>query len=156
MPAQDPFELRRFLDAQDGSYRTALTELRDGRKRSHWIWYVFPQLTALGRSATAQRFGISGLEEARAYLGHPVLGARLRECARLLLDVAGRADGRTAEQIFGYPDYLKVRSSMTLFAHAAVAAGEDPAGCGAVLDAFFAGFPDGREDPATLELLAQA
>ncbi len=156
MPAADPFDLHRFVAAQDGAYATALAELRDGRKRSHWIWFVFPQLTALGRSATAQRFGISGLEEARAYLGHPVLGARLRECARVLVGIAARDEGRTAEQIFGYPDYLKVRSSMTLFARAAVAAGADPADFAAVLDAFYAGFPDGREDGATLELLGQA
>ncbi len=151
MPAVDPFDLHRFIDAQDGSYEAALAELRDGRKRSHWIWFVFPQLTALGRSPTAQRFGISGLEEARAYLAHPVLGARLRECARTLAGIAGRS----AEEILGYPDYLKVRSSMTLFARAAVAAGENAADFTAVLDAFYAGFPDGREDRATLELLGQ-
>src|SRR5215475_8450414 len=86
----DPFHLRRFLDAQDRVYDTVVAELRNGAKRSHWIWFVFPQLRGLGHSATAQHYGISSLDEARAYLAHPVLGQRLRECARLIADIDGR------------------------------------------------------------------
>lgn len=142
----DAFDLRRFVDAQDRVYDTVLDELRVGRKRTHWIWFVFPQLTQLGRSATARRYGISGLPEARAYLAHPVLGPRLRECARLV----GAVEGRSVQDVFGYPDYLKVRSCMTLFAHAT----DDDRDFAAVLDAHYRDFPDGREDPATLELLA--
>ena len=136
----DPFGLQRFLDAQNDVYPTVLDELRAGAKRTHWIWFVFPQLRGLGHSPTAQHFGIGSLAEARAYLEHPVLGARLRECARLLT----RSTGRSARQILGYPDDLKVRSSMTLFARA----GDDPV-FRDVLDAFY----DGAEDPATLERL---
>jgi uncharacterized protein (DUF1810 family) len=144
MNGTDPFDLHRFVDAQDGVYDSVLAELRQGAKRSHWIWFVFPQLRGLGRSPTAARFGISSLAEARAYLGHPVLGARLRECARLLAAI----EGRTVDQIFGWPDNLKVRSSMTLFAHAT----GDDAEFRAVLQKFY----DGREDPATVELLSAA
>jgi uncharacterized protein (DUF1810 family) len=142
----DPFDLRRFVEAQDRVYDTVLDELRAGRKRTHWIWFVFPQLTQLGRSATARHYGISGLAEARAYLAHPVLGPRLRECTRLV----GAVEGRSVEEVFGYPDYLKVRSCMTLFAHAT----EDDRDFVAVLEVQYRDFPDGREDPATLELLA--
>ncbi|MGB3354482.1 MAG: DUF1810 domain-containing protein [Mycobacterium sp.] len=136
----DPFDLGRFVEAQDRVYPTVLDELRAGTKRSHWIWFVFPQLRGLGHSATAHKFGIASTAEARAYLDHPVLGPRLRDCAATLLTQAGR----TAHEIFGYPDDLKVRSSMTLFAQA----GEDPV-FGMVLDAFYGG----THDPATLELL---
>lgn len=142
----DPFDLRRFVEAQDRVYDTVLDELRAGRKRTHWIWFVFPQLTQLGRSGTARHYGISGLAEARAYLAHPVLGPRLRECTRLVSAV----EGRSVEDVFGYPDYLKVRSCMTLFAHAT----DDDRDFVAVLDTHYRDFPDGREDPATLELLA--
>ncbi|CAA0133490.1 Uncharacterised protein [Mycolicibacterium vanbaalenii] len=137
--SEDPFDLGRFVEAQDHVYPTVLTELRAGAKRSHWIWFVFPQMRGLGHSAPAHRFGISSLAEADAYLQHPVLGSRLRECAGLLLAV----DGRTATEIFGHPDDLKVRSSMTLFARV----DRDPV-FRAVLDKFY----DGCEDPATLEL----
>jgi len=137
----DPFDLRRFVDAQGRVYDTVLAELRSGAKRSHWIWFVFPQLRGLGRSATAQHYGISSLEEARAYLAHPVLGPRLRECTRLV----AATDGRSVDEIFGWPDNLKVRSSMTLFSHAA----DDSADFRAVLDKFYAG----EDDPATVELL---
>lgn len=140
----DEFDLRRFVDAQDRVYDTVLAELRNGAKRSHWIWFVFPQLRGLGRSPTAQHYGISTLDEARAYLAHPVLGARLRDCASLVAAI----DGRSVDEIFGWPDNLKVRSSMTLFAHAT----DDPdvqAGFRAVLDKFYGG----EEDPATVELL---
>ncbi|WKG00958.1 DUF1810 domain-containing protein [Mycolicibacterium sp. HK-90] len=140
----DPFDLQRFLDAQAGVYPQVLAELRGGHKRSHWIWFVFPQLRGLGRSATADHYGISSRQEASAYLAHPMLGPRLRECARLV----SRIDGRTAEQIFGLPDCLKVRSSMTLFAEVAA----DPADFQAVLDMLY----DGIGDPLTLEMLSAA
>lgn len=139
----DPFDLRRFVDAQEPVYETVLDELRDGRKRSHWIWFVFPQLRALGRSPTAKRFGIASLAEATAYLDHRVLGPRLRECAHLVADIRGSS----ADEIFGWPDNLKVRSSMTLFARAA----EDNADFRAVLDCFY----DGVEDSLTVEELAR-
>jgi uncharacterized protein (DUF1810 family) len=140
----DPFDLQRFVDAQDRVYDTVLAELRAGEKRSHWIWFVFPQLRGLGHSATAARYGISELEEARAYLAHPVLGPRLRECTRLVAGI----DGQSADDIFGWPDNLKVRSSMTLFARAA----DENAEFRAVLDKFY----DGADDPATVELLSAA
>jgi uncharacterized protein (DUF1810 family) len=140
----DPFDLRRFVDAQARVYDDVLAELRNGAKRSHWIWFVFPQLQGLGRSATAQRYGISSLDEARAYLAHPLLGPRLRECIGLVAAI----DGRSVDEIFGWPDNLKVRSSMTLFAHAT----DDNSGFRAVLDKFY----DGEEDPATVELLNSA
>lgn len=107
-------DLARFLEAQAPVIERALEELRAGRKSSHWMWFVFPQIRGLGRSATAQRFAIASLEEAQAYLRHPVLGPRLRACARAVNAV----EGRSIEEIFGYPDELKFRSSMTLFAHA--------------------------------------
>lgn len=137
----DPFDLQRFVDAQDPVYDRVLAELRAGAKRTHWIWFIFPQLTALGSSSTAKLFGIGSLAEARAYLAHPLLGTRLRECARLVAAI----DGRSVEQIFGWPDNLKVRSSMTLFARAT----DDNADFMAVLDKFYDGQPDSR----TLELL---
>lgn len=138
--SDDPFDLARFVDAQDRVYPAVLAELRAGRKQSHWIWFVFPQLRGLGRSPTAQRFGVASLAEAQAYLNHPVLRARLEECADALLTHRDR----TAHEILGSPDDLKVRSSMTLFARAG-----GPDVCRAVLDAFY----DGDEDPATLDLL---
>src|SRR5258707_2252764 len=140
----DPFNLQRFVDAQDRAYDIVLAELRAGAKRSHWIWFVFPQLRGLGHSATAVRYGILSLDEARAYLANPVLGPRLRECARLVT----RIDGRSADDIFGWPDNLKVRSSMTLFARAT----DDNADFRGVLDKFY----NGEEDPATVELLSAA
>jgi uncharacterized protein (DUF1810 family) len=144
----DPFDLRRFVDAQDRVYEAVLGELRDGAKRSHWIWFVFPQLRGLGRSPTAARFGISSLAEARAYLAHPVLGPRLRECTRLVNAI----DGRSVDEVFGWPDNLKVRSSMTLFALAAEDAAEDSTGFRAVLETFYGG----QGDPATVGLLNAA
>jgi uncharacterized protein (DUF1810 family) len=141
----DPFDLQRFVDAQERIYATVVDELRAGRKRSHWIWFIFPQLRGLGRSSTAQRYGISSLDEARAYLAHAVLGTRLRECAQLVAAI----DNSSVEQIFGSPDDLKVRSSMTLFARAA----DEPdarAHFVAVLDKFYGG----DEDPVTVSLLA--
>jgi uncharacterized protein (DUF1810 family) len=132
----DPFDLARFVDAQDagGTYGAALAELRAGRKRSHWMWFVFPQVAGLGRSPTAQHFAVSGLDEARAYLAHPVLGPRLVEAARALLD----QPSRDAVAVLGPMDAQKLRSSMTLFARAAP---REPA-FRRVLDEFFAGHAD--------------
>ena len=110
--ATDRFNLRRFVEAQAGVYEQACAELRAGWKRSHWMWFVFPQIRGLGSSEMAVRYAISGREEASAYLEHAVLGARLRECAGIVVGV----EGRTVEEIFGYPDDLKFHSSMTLFA----------------------------------------
>jgi uncharacterized protein (DUF1810 family) len=140
----DQFDLQRFVDAQDRVYDAVLGELRRGKKDSHWIWFVFPQLSGLGRSPTAVRYGITSLEEARAYLEHDVLGPRLRECARLVAGI----DGRSADEIFGWPDNLKVASSMTLFARAT----DEDAEFRAVLDKFY----DGEDDQATVERLSQA
>ena len=107
----DPYDLERFTAAQATTYDTALAELKSGRKRSHWMWFVFPQMRGLGHSPTAQFYGISGLEEARAYLAHPLLGRRLEEATRAVLAIAGR----TLHEIFGTPDDMKFDSSMTLF-----------------------------------------
>ena len=113
-PQDDRYNLARFSQAQERVYNGALAELRAGRKRSHWMWFIFPQIAGLGWSEMSQRYAITGLDEAHAYLMHPVLGPRLRECAQAVLDV----EGRTASEIFGDPDDMKLRSSMTLFAHA--------------------------------------
>ncbi|TQM08965.1 DUF1810 domain-containing protein [Pseudonocardia kunmingensis] len=137
----DPYDLARFVDAQDSTYEQALSELRRGRKTGHWMWFVFPQIEGLGYSPMAQQYAISGLDEARAYLAHPVLGPRLVECARV---VAGTT-GRSAYEIFGSPDDLKLLSSMTLFARAA----SDTAEFQHVLDRYF----DGKPDERTLERL---
>ncbi|KUI26648.1 calpastatin [Mycobacterium sp. IS-1742] len=138
----DPHDLQRFVDAQDPVYDTVIGELRAGRKRSHWIWFIFPQLKGLGRSPTAQYFGIASREEAVAYLEHEVLGPRLRECTRLVLAI----EGRSAGEVFGSPDDLKLRSSMTLFARCS----DDNADFVAVLDRFYGGEPD----PATVSRLS--
>jgi uncharacterized protein (DUF1810 family) len=111
----DPHDLRRFVDAQTSVIDSVLEELTQGRKRSHWMWFVFPQIAGLGFSAMALRYAITSLDEAQAYLRHPVLGPRLEDCTRLVLAV----DGRSAHDIFGSPDDMKFRSSMTLFARAA-------------------------------------
>ena len=108
-------DLQRFVDAQEDDYEDVCAELRAGRKTSHWIWYIFPQIEGLGRSSVSQRYAIPSVEEAGAYLQHPILGPRLRECTRLVNQV----EGRTLHQIFGSPDDMKFRSCMTLFAHAA-------------------------------------
>ena len=136
----DPYDLERFVRAQERLYSQVLNELRAGTKRSHWMWFIFPQLRGLGSSPTAVTYAIASLAEARAYLAHPLLGARLRECTQRLLAL----QGRTAHEVFGYPDDLKFRSCMTLFAHA------DPDGpWRAALERYFAG----EEDPRTRELL---
>ena len=174
----DPFDLERFVRAQEssGTYERALAELRAGRKRSHWMWFVLPQVAGLGRSATAQRYAVSGLPEARAYLAHPVLGRRLVECAQALDDL----DERDPRQVLGDIDAVKLCSSMTLFeraaaddrdgdgadgdgaegggaSHAGTAANADddrsPAELfGRVLDHYFGG----RRDDATLAILGRA
>lgn len=143
-PESDPFDLQRFVDAQAPVYRDVVDELRAGRKRSHWMWFVFPQLRGLGGSPTAVRYGISSLDEARAYLRHEVLGPRLRECARLVNGVQGRSVG----DIFGSPDDLKLCSSMTLFSRAT----DDNEDVVALLDKYY----DGRQDRLTLERLDRA
>ena len=139
----DPYDLERFVAAQDagGTYDRAVAELRRGRKQSHWMWFIFPQLAGLGQSPTSRRFAISSLAEARAYLEHPVLGPRLAECTRVL----EAEPGHDADQIFGGLDAQKLRSSMTLFARAASA----EASFGSVLSKYFGGEPD----PATDRLL---
>lgn len=116
MMSADPYDLERFVDAQRGVYAQAEAELRAGRKQSHWMWFIFPQISGLGNSATARKFAISSLDEAKSYLQHALLGPRLRECTRLVTAL----DGKSIETIFGHPDDMKFHSSMTLFAHAAV------------------------------------
>jgi uncharacterized protein (DUF1810 family) len=135
------FDLERFVDAQAGVYERVCGELRAGRKQSHWMWFVFPQIRGLGSSEMAVRYAISSLEEAKAYLRHDVLGVRLRECAGILVGV----QGRTVEEIFGYPDDLKFHSSMTLFAKAA----EEEGVFQEALGKYFGGAMDG----GTLERL---
>ena len=141
MTASDSFDLQRFIDAQDGVYETALAELHAGSKQSHWMWFVFPQLAGLGRSPTAQFYAIASLDEARAYLEHPLLGARLRECVDVLQPWAGK---RNPEQILGPIDAIKLRSSLTLFGLAAP---------GDIFARALGAFFNGERDDRTLELL---
>ncbi len=143
-PEDDPYDLSRFVSAQAGVYDTALAELRGGLKRSHWMWFIFPQIQGLGHSSTAEYYSIKSIEEARSYLNHPVLGPRLVECAEALLAI----NGRTASEIFGSPDDLKLRSSMTLFA----AVAEPPSVFARVLDKYYGG----EKDMRTLSLLGSA
>ena len=138
-----------FIAAQDPVYAAVLAELRAGAKRTHWMWFIFPQLAALGRSPTAKHFGLADLDAARVYLAHPVLGARLRDCTATVL-AAGEATGRSAHAIFGSPDDLKLRSCLTLFEAAAPDA-EDKALFTRALTHFFAG----ARDPLTLDLIGQ-
>jgi uncharacterized protein (DUF1810 family) len=137
----DPYDLERYVQAQEPVFAQVRAELAAGRKQSHWMWFIFPQLRGLGSSATAERYAIGSLAEARAYLAHPLLAERLRTCTQLV----NRVQGRTAQAIFGYPDHLKFRSSMTLFARAA--GGSEP--FAEALAKYFAG----EEDPLTRELL---
>ena len=149
----DPYRLQRFVAAQDAgaTFGRAVAELRSGRKVSHWMWFVFPQIAGLGRSATAQEFAISSLGEAQAYLRHPVLGPRLAESARVLTEVAGRS----AEQIFGSLDAQKLCSSMTLFLRAEAADAGDTGGgaTGSLFAQVLRQYFDGQPDPATDRLL---
>jgi uncharacterized protein (DUF1810 family) len=140
--AADPFDLQRFIEAQAPVYAQVCAELRAGRKTSHWMWFVFPQLAGLGHSTMAARYAISSRDEARAYLAHPVLGPRLRACTGLVLE----AEGLSAYDIFGRPDELKFQSSMTLFA----AVANDPEIFATALTKYFGG----RRDARTLELLS--
>lgn len=138
----DPFGLDRFTAAQERVYGTVLSELRSGQKRSHWMWFIFPQVVGLGHSLTSVHYSMKSVAEARAYLEHPVLGARLVECSKTLLDV----EGRSASAIFGYPDDMKLKSSMTLFASVA----EDPCSVFVqVLEKYF----KGQRDSSTLEII---
>jgi len=149
----DPYNLARFVVAQEAVISRVRAELAAGSKRSHWMWFIFPQLAGLGSSATAQRYAIGSLAEASAYLAHPLLGARLRQCTALVA-----ASGRSVADIFGYPDDLKFRSCMTLFAYAAGersvggTATAPPGVFGEALQGYFAG----EEDPLTRRLLTSA
>lgn len=139
--ADDPHDLNRFLEAQEGSFTQALAELKNGRKRSHWMWYIFPQFAGLGMSATSQRYAVKSIEEAKEYLSHPVLGPRLKESAEAVL----RTEGRSANEIFGSPDDMKLKSCATLFASVS-----PPNSVFAqLLDKYFAG----ERDEKTLRLL---
>ncbi len=137
----DPYDLGRFVRAQEDDYRRALSEIRGGRKRSHWIWYIFPQIDGLGFSSTSRRYAIKSLAEAEAYLKHPVLGPRLAECAEAALAV----EGQSASAIFGFPDDMKLRSCATLFAQVS----EEGSVFHRLLDKYFPSGPD----PKTLQLL---
>ena len=137
----DRYDLQRFVAAQNPVYDAVCAELRAGRKRSHWMWFVFPQIAGLGSSAMARKFAIASADEARAYLAHPLLGPRLRECSQLVADL----DGRAIEAIFSYPDDMKFQSSMTLFAQVASEQ--------AVFDACLRKYFGGVADAATLERL---
>lgn len=139
--------LERFVEAQEACYARVREELAAGRKRSHWMWFVFPQIAGLGRSAMARRFALGGPHEAGLYLMHPLLASRLEECTELMLGWSGK---RSAEEMLGALDALKLRSSMTLFTRAAAPPSRARDACRQVLLAFFAG----RPDEATLELLA--
>ena len=138
----DPFDLQRFVDAQAPVWDAVAAELQAGRKRSHWMWFVFPQLALLGRSATARHFGLAGLADARAYARHPLLGARLRDACRWLLQ---QAPERSSLEILGPPDHLKLRSAMTLFA---AAVPDEP-----LFRAVLARFDGGVPDPLTVQAL---
>ncbi|MBA4374388.1 MAG: DUF1810 domain-containing protein [Thermodesulfovibrio sp.] len=143
MNQNDPHELKRFLDAQEGVYERALAELKNGQKRTHWIWYVFPQIDGLGHSPTAKRYAIKSLDEARQYLDHPVLGKRLRECT----EAVNALRGASVSEIFGYPDDMKFKSSMTLF--------ENIAGPGSLFSAALDRYCHGARDVTTLRLLQE-
>jgi len=140
----DPHDLQRFVDAQQPVFDQVRAELQAGRKRTHWMWFVFPQIEGLGSSAMARHYAIASRAEAEAYLGHPVLGPRLRELTRIVNDVQDRSAG----QIFGYPDDMKFHSSMTLFAQCAGASGKE-------FDEALAKYFGGRADTATLDRLQE-
>jgi uncharacterized protein (DUF1810 family) len=137
----DPFDLSRFLKAQERVYDRVLAELKSGQKRTHWMWYIFPQIDGLGYSSTTQHYAIKSLKEAQQYLDHPVLGKRLLECAQTVLTI----QGRSVSEIFGYPDYLKLKSCMTLFVMAADS--------GTVFDRVLNKFFHGERDTKTIHIL---
>ncbi len=141
--ASDTIDLNRFMTAQESIYDSVLTELRSGRKRTHWMWYIFPQLDGLGHSPTSKHYAIKSMEEARQYLNHPVLGTRLLECAEAVFAI----EGRSISEIFAHPDNLKLKSSMTLFACVA----DQCSVFARILDKYF----DGERDALTLQLLAK-
>jgi len=146
---EDRYDLERFVEAQAGVYEQACAELRAGRKRSHWMWFVFPQIRGLGSSPTAVRYAISGREEARAYLEHAVLGPRLQECVGTVVGM----EGKTVEEIFGYPDDLKFHSSVTLFAEAAALFAEVEGPWERVFHEALEKYFGGKKDKGTLERL---
>jgi len=137
------FKLDRFVDAQEGTYSTVISELRQGEKQSHWIWFIFPQLDGLGKSATAREYSIKSIDEARAYLDHPVLGKRLTECCELLMDI----ESGSISEAFGFPDDLKLKSSMTLFSYIA--------GSGSVFDQVLQHHLASQLDGLSLEILSE-
>jgi uncharacterized protein (DUF1810 family) len=141
LEGRDPYDLQRFLDAQEGRYENVLAELRDGQKQGHWIWFIFPQLRGLGSSTMSERYGISSLDEASAYLDDPTLGSRLHECTGLV----NRVRDRSIEEILGRTDAMKFRSSMTLFSRATTA--------NAIFDVALRQFFRGQPDPLTLDRL---
>ena len=136
----DPYDLRRFTKAQRNTYDRVLAELRNGKKQTHWMWYIFPQIDGLGHSATSRRYAIKSIEEARQYLNHPVLGKRLLECVKVILAI----EGRSISEIFGDPDDMKLKSSMTLF----TCIPNSPSVLFRVLDKYF----NGNRDVKTLQL----
>ena len=143
MDAFDPHDLTRFVQAQERDYQQAIAEIRSGRKRSHWMWYIFPQFEGLGFSATSQQYAINSIAEAEAYLQHPVLGPRLLECARATLGL----EGPSAAEVFGSPDDMKLRSCATLFASVSPA--------GSVFEQLLDKYFGGQRDEKTLELLGR-
>jgi len=141
--SDDPFDLNRFLDAQEDSYEQALSELQHGQKDSHWMWYIFPQFDGLGMSSMSRKYSIKSLNEAKAYLAHPVLGARLVECAETVL----KTQGKSVSEIFGYPDDLKFHSSVTLFAQVSP---EDSVFHRVLMQCF-----EGKRDSRTLQIIGK-
>jgi uncharacterized protein (DUF1810 family) len=144
MNTDDPYDLNRFLSAQEGVYERALAELKGGQKRTHWIWYIFPQIDGLGYSPTAKRYSIKSIEEAQQYLKHPVLGKRLLECTEAVIALKGGS----LSEIFGYPDDLKFKSSMTLF--------EKIAGPGSVFSSALDRYCHGERDATTLRIVEKS
>jgi uncharacterized protein (DUF1810 family) len=140
----DPYDLERFVRAQDEAYEEALSEIRSGMKRSHWMWYIFPQFDGLGNSSTSKRYSVKSVAEAMAFVAHPVLGPRLLECAEAVL----RVDGVSAVEIFGYPDDMKLRSCATLFASVSPT--------GSLFHRIIAKYFRGEYDPQTLRLIGDA
>ena len=143
MTLNDPYGLSRFIEAQDADYEQALAEIRSGRKRSHWMWYVFPQFTGLGSSPTSMHYAIKSRDEAEAYLSHPIIGRRLVECAEAVLQIRDRS----AFEVFGSPDDMKLRSSATLFASVSAE--------GSVFHRLIDQYFDGRRDDRTIELMGR-
>jgi uncharacterized protein (DUF1810 family) len=139
----DPYDLERFVQAQENDYRAALSEITAGRKRSHWMWYIFPQFEGLGYSSMSRRYSIKSLEEAQAYLRHPILGPRLLECCEAVVAI----DGRTASEIFGSPDDMKLRSCATLFAQVSPA--------GSVFERLLGKYFHGQRDEQTVRLVGR-